>query len=264
MKERDYHAIVRHYEANNEDARFEKRWCWIEYQTTLRYIHKYLHPGAKILEIGAGTGRYSLALAQEGYDVTAVELVQHNLDILRSKITPDMTIRAMHGNALDLGMLAGERYDITLVFGPMYHLFSEADKKQAISEALRVTKKGGIVMVAYCITDGPIINYIFRLELFHLMVDKAILEPDSFRFHPENGFLFEHVTKADIDNLMEGFDTQRLHYVATDGLPSFLQQELEDMDEGTFQAVLRYHLSVCERPDLVGATAHSLDILRKR
>ena len=264
MNERDYQAIVRHYAANNEDRRFEKRWCWIEYQTTLRYIHKYLRPGSKILEIGAGTGRYSLALAREGYHVTAVELVEHNLDILRSKITPDMTIQAMQGNALDLGMLADESYDMTLVFGPMYHLFAETDKRRALSEALRVTKTGGIVMVAYCITDGPMINFIFRLQLFHAMVENHTLDQSAFQFHPEHGFLFEHVTKEDIDRLMEGFGAQRLHYVATDGLPSFLQQELEAMDQETFQAVLRYHLSVCERPDLVGATAHSLDILRKQ
>jgi hypothetical protein len=62
---------------------------------------------------------------------------------------------------------------------------------------------------------------------------------------------------------MEGFPVERLHYVATDGLPSFLRQELEEMEEETFQALLRYHLSVCERPDLAGATAHSLDIFRK-
>ena len=43
-----------------------------------------------------------------------------------------------------------------------------------------------------------------------------------------------------------------------------LQTELEAMDDGTFQALLRYHLSVCEREDLIGATAHSLDICRKR
>ena len=35
--------------------------------------------------VGAGTGRYSVALANEGYDVTAVELVKYNLGILKSK-----------------------------------------------------------------------------------------------------------------------------------------------------------------------------------
>lgn len=265
MKESEYLDIVRHYEAYNEDSRFETRWCRIEYLTTLYYIRRYLQPGHRILEIGASTGRYSIPLAAEGYDVTAVELVTHNLDILRSKMTGDMTITPLEGNALDLSMLQGETFDLTLVFGPMYHLFDEKDKRQALSEALRVTKKGGIVMVAYCVTDGPIINYIFRLGKYHELVEKGCLDERTFEIHADKaGFLFEHVTKAEIDRLLEGFPVKRLCYAATDGLPSFLQEALEDMDEETFQAVLRYHLSVCERPDLIGATAHSLDILRKQ
>ena len=52
----------------------------------MKYIHKYLKDkNAKILDVGAGTGRYSVQLATEGYDVTAVELVKYNLGILKSK-----------------------------------------------------------------------------------------------------------------------------------------------------------------------------------
>lgn len=260
---KDY--LETYYTNYDEEGRLVKlRRGQVEYATTMRYIHKYLRPGSKVLEIGAGTGRYSITLAQEGYDVTAVELTEHNLSILRSKITADMKIQALQGNALDLSALASERYDMTLLLGPMYHLYDETDRKQAISEAMRVTKKSGIIMMAYCITDGPIINHIFRMNLYYTMVERNILDSETFQIYPENGYLFQHITKSEIDGLMSSFDTERLHYVATDGLPSFLQKELEEMDQETFQAVLRYHLSVCERPDLVGATAHSLDIQRKR
>ena len=53
----------------------------------MKYIHKYLEefPKAKILDVGAGTGRYSVALSEEGYDVTALELVKYNLGILKQK-----------------------------------------------------------------------------------------------------------------------------------------------------------------------------------
>ena len=118
-------------------------------------------------------------------------------------------------------------------------------------------------MIAYCITDGPMINYTFRLERYGFLTERGMLDPETWKFHPERGFLFEHITKADVNQLMAGFPVERLHYVATDGLLSFLQTELETMDDGTFQALLRYHLSVCEREDLIGATAHSLDVLRK-
>ena len=107
------------------------------------------------------------------------------------------------------------------------------------------------------------INYIFRLGKYHEMVQRGILDKDTFRIHTEKGFLFDHMKKADIDRLISGFCVERLHYVATDGLCSFLQKELEEMDEETLDAVYRYHLTVCQQEDLLGATAHSLDILRK-
>ena len=265
MNTQEYQAIVQHYEANNEDLRFETRWCSIEYLTTLRYIHRYLQPGARVLEIGAGTGRYSIALAAQGCNVTAVELVPHNLDILRSKITPDMNICTLEGNALHLDMLPDEAYDMTLLLGPLYHLFQDAEKQQAISEALRVTKRSGIVMAAYCITDGPMINYTFRQGRYRQLLERGCLDDQNFVFRPEKGgFLFEHVRKADVDRLMSEFDVERLHYVATDGLPGFLLEELDDMEEEAFQAVLRYHWTVCEHDTLADATAHSLDIFRKR
>ena len=101
MERQELDAIEMHYEGYDEETRFDDRWCWVEYYTTMQYIHRYLHPGDKVLELGAGTGRYSIALAQEGCDVTAVELVERNLDALRAKIMPDMRIRALQGNALD-------------------------------------------------------------------------------------------------------------------------------------------------------------------
>ena len=71
------------YENYDEDGRLSSRYGMVEYLTTMCYIEKYLRPGMRILEIGAATGRYSHALAQQGYRVDAVELVQHNIEIFK-------------------------------------------------------------------------------------------------------------------------------------------------------------------------------------
>lgn len=39
-------------------------------------------------------------------------------------------------------------YDITLLLGPLYHLYSIADKRHALHEAIRVTKPGGVIFAA--------------------------------------------------------------------------------------------------------------------
>lgn len=77
--------LAEYYGNYDEDNRLRSRHGMVEFLTTMRYVDNYLRPGMGILEIGAGTGRYSHALAQRGYAVDAVELVQHNIDVFREK-----------------------------------------------------------------------------------------------------------------------------------------------------------------------------------
>lgn len=134
------------YSRYDEERRLLLKHGTVEFLTTMRYIEKYIKPGDRVLEIGAGTGRYSHALAHRGYRVDAVELVDHNIEIFRSHITPDENVSITRGNALDLSMFPDDQYDITLLLGPLYHLYSIEDKRQAVREALRVTKTGGIIL----------------------------------------------------------------------------------------------------------------------
>ena len=75
--------LVDFYSHYEEENRLLSRHGMVEFLTTMRYIEKYLKPGDRICEIGAGTGRYSHALARRGYRVDAVELVEHNIEIFR-------------------------------------------------------------------------------------------------------------------------------------------------------------------------------------
>ena len=72
------------YDKYDEDTRVSRsRHGQLEYLTTMQYIHKLTASKSSVIEIGAGTGRYSIELAKEGYDVTAVELAKSNVDKLR-------------------------------------------------------------------------------------------------------------------------------------------------------------------------------------
>ena len=151
--------IEAYYNKFNEEKRLDSRHGRVEFNTSMKYIHDYINEcryrgiadsNIHILDIGAGTGRYSVPLADEGYDVTAVELVKHNLGILKAKKS---SVNARQGNALNLSKFPENFYDVTLLFGPMYHLFDENDKLKALNEAKRVTKKGGVILVAYVMNE---------------------------------------------------------------------------------------------------------------
>ena len=269
MYETDY--LVRHYtpadgETRSEDDRLASKHGSVEFLTTMRYIEKYLFPSAKIIEIGAGTGRYSRALAGKGYAVDAVELVPHNIEIFRSKIAPGETITVTQGDARDLSSFVDETYDITLLLGPLYHMFTIEDKRQTISEALRVTKQSGVVFAAYCMSDASIMEGGFKNNSFDMvdLINKGFINAETFETRSAPELVFEIVRKEQIDAVMEAFYARRLHFVATDLYTLHMRDAIASMDEDTFARYLRYHFAICERPDMIGFTHHSLDIFKKK
>lgn len=103
-------ALTQYYGSYDEDNRLCTRYGMVEYLTTMRYIEKYLRPGMRILEIGAATGRYSHYFAQQGYQVDAVELVEHNIEIFKQNTKPGEKITITQGNAKDLRGFSDNTY----------------------------------------------------------------------------------------------------------------------------------------------------------
>lgn len=256
-------ALTDFYGNYDEENRLCTRYGMVEYLTTLRYIEKYLRPGMRILEIGAATGRYSHHFAQRGYQVDALELVAHNIKIFKQNTKPGENITITQGNATDLHGFADNTYDITLLLGPMYHLFTEEEKLQALSEAIRVTKKGGILFTAYCMGDASILLYGFGHGKIHNIIHKCMLDPVTFETFSKPWDLFALHRKEDIDTLRSHFPVTQLHFLATDGYANHMRKTLDEMDGDTFQLFLTYHFATCERLDLVGYSNHTLDIFRK-
>lgn len=257
--------IVDFYNSHDEDSRLTSKHGKVEFLTTMRYIEKYLKKGDRVLEIGAATGRYSHTLARQGYRVDAVELVEHNIEIFRQNTLPDEDITITQGNALDLSSIPDNKYDITLLLGPLYHLYGDEDKRRALSEAIRVTKQGGIIFAAYVISDVCVIEEGFYRKKFSVAeyIKNGLIEPETFATKSEPKELFALVRKENIDNLMSTLPVTRLHYVASDGLSQLLRETVDGMDDETFELYLKYHFTVCEREDMVGVTSHSLDVFKK-
>ncbi|MBR3439520.1 MAG: class I SAM-dependent methyltransferase, partial [Clostridia bacterium] len=93
----EFDILTEYYESYDEEDRLLSKHGSVEYITTQEYIHDCAKAinAKSILEVGAGTGRYSVPLAKEGFDVTAVELVEHNLDILRQKLDGSETLTSI-------------------------------------------------------------------------------------------------------------------------------------------------------------------------
>lgn len=257
--ENDAELVQEVYRRFNEDTRLTKsKAAQVEFLTTVRYIDRYLTPGAKILDIGAGAGEYSLHFARQGYNVCALELADSNIDAFRAKLRPSDPIELVQGNALDLSCYEDESFDIVLLFGPLYHLHSDADKLRCIAEAKRVCKPDGKIFFAF------ISNDIVALTMQQVQADyltNGAYDKDTFRLH-DFPFVFHTVPRC--RELLTAGGICILHEVASDGVSELLQELVNGMDEDTYAQYLRYHFYICEKPECIGMSNHLLYVGEKK
>ncbi len=258
--------LEKYYNKFHEENRLTTRHGTVEFLTTMHYIEDVASAVVepvettpiKIADIGAGTGRYSVELCHRGYDVTAVELVPHNLEILRPK---HENIKTWQRDARDLHFLEDETFDITLLFGPLYHLHGDSEKLKALAEARRITKKGGYILVAYVMNDYSVIQYCFKDHHWKEVADKGGLSHDFHTICTEED-LYDYVRLEDIDRLNAAAGLERVKIIAADGHADYMRRELNEMSEEEFEVFCKYQLAVCERPELLGASSHLVDILK--
>ena len=258
-----FEALNAYYSAYNEDERFDRRHNSVEFLTTMDYIRRYLSPGDRILEVGAGSGRYSHALARMGHRVDAVELIPRNIELFRERTEPGEDVSIRQGTATDLSCFGDGTFDRTLLLGPMYHLFTEAEQWAALSEAVRVTKPGGLVYAAYCMNEGTVISFGFGKHNILPYLERGKIDPASFQCLSEPEDLFVLWRRDRIFALTASLPVRRLHFVGTDMYTNYFRDMVDAMSGEEFGAWMAYHRAICEREDLVGLSFHTLDILRK-
>ena len=246
--------LTDYYNKFNEDKRLDHRHGQVEFLTSLHFIHEYLQPGDRIIDIGTGTGRYALQLKEEGYDVTAVEYVRPNIGKLRVK---DPAMKIVEASAVDLSMFADNEFDAAIVFGPLYHLYSKEDKLKALNEAKRITKK--YIFTTYIMNEYSVIEYAFKQGHYKEIKDKL---SKDYRIDDPEGIFFQ-MRIEEIDELNEEAGLTLLKRFASDGPSDYMRQTINAMDEETFAAYLDFHLKTCERKELLGASSHVVDILTK-
>ncbi len=250
--------IQKTYELFNEDTRLNRsKAARVEFLTSIRYIENYLKPGAKILDVGAGAGEYSLYFARKGYDVCALELAENNLKAFRKKITPKDSIDLVQGNAVDLSRYEDDSFDAVLLFGPLYHLHREEDRQKCIAEAKRVCKPSGKIFFAFISNDMVILTEFSYNQNYFTSGD---YNKETFKL---DDFPFVFFTVDRCREMLKAGGVHIIKEVASDGVSELLEDKINAMDDESYDQYLRYHYYICEKPELLGMTNHLLFIGEK-
>lgn len=250
--------IEHHYNKHPEDLRLLRRHGIVEFSTTMHHLHRFLKPGFTLLDIGAGTGRYTSALMAEGYCVKAVELVRRNIEVFLKR---EPSAEVMQGDARHMPSIPDNYADITLLLGPLYHLIGDEEKLKALSEAKRVTKPGGLIFVAYLMNEYSILTYCFAEERIGGLMERGVVDND-FHIQAQADELYDYVRIDDINRLNAKAGLQRVTIFSPDGAADYMRTALNRMSDETFARFMEYQKCISERQDLIGAGSHVVDVVR--
>jgi S-adenosylmethionine-dependent methyltransferase len=242
-----------------------------EFAVTLRALDAHLPPApARVLDCGGGPGRYAIALAQRGYEVTLFDLSPELLAMAREKATEaGVTLRGFEqGTATDLSRFADDSFDAVLLMGPLYHLLDERDRKQALAEAYRVVKPGGSVFAAF------ITRYAAHIDAVARYPAQAYEQAQDYCHIAQTGLLppradgavaftayFAHPT--DVAPLCCSVGLDVLTVLGVEGVVSGRESLVNALDGPVWDFWLDVNYEVAHDPVIHGGVEHLLAVCHK-
>jgi len=268
MSER--HEVVGHYESIREENRISSGLGQLELLRVQEILRRHLPPPpARVLDVGGGTGIHASWLAERGHSVHVIDLAPRHIERVRSELG-SLGVTAEEGDARTLNV-ADDSADVVLVFGPMYHLTTLEDRQQALREAVRVVRPGGLIAVAAInrvasLFDGLSRGFLFDVD-FRKIVERDLAEgqhrnPDNRPHWFTTAYLHE---PEQLRGELDGADLDVVELVGLEGLAGWLGNLGEQWETKEGRETILYAARTVEStPSLLGLSAHLLAITRAR
>ena len=254
--EREWYRLVRHR---------------VEYAVTLRALRDILPAQARILDVGGGPGRYAVALAAAGHDVTLVDIAPSLLDRARSHAASrKVRLTAfVEASATDLSSFDCSVFDIVLLLGPLYHLPDDAERQQAVREAFRVLVPGGMLAASFLTRYGPLRRLartdprlLVRIPArYEALLEHGVLPgPQERDDDVVQGY---YARPAEIEPFLAaaGFETERL--LAVESILDSLDERVAALQGPEWQAWADLLYDLADDPGIVAVSTHVLALARR-
>ena len=241
----------------------------MEFEVTMLALKNYLpEPPQKVLDVGAGPGRYSVALGGQGYDVTLVDLSKNCLDFAKDKASEAGIELAgyIHGNALNLSQIERQSCDAVLLMGPLYHLLTMKQRQKAVHEAQEVLKPDGFIFASFITRYAQLVYaagyqpawMIDHPDRCEKLLSTGVLKSqgssftDAYCAHP-----------AEITPFMEKAGLRTVDLIGCEGITSMVEEKLNEFEHGLFKAWVEINYKLGKDPSLHGIATHLLYVGRK-
>ena len=258
-----------YYGRGREAARLDDGHGLLEFARTCEILERWLpRAPARVLDVGGGPGAYSVWLARRGHRVTLIDAVPlHVAQAHEAAASAGQVIDARVGDARRLGE-GDESVDVLLLLGPLYHLVERAARLDALREARRVLRPGGILLAAGIsrfasllsgLFEGLLADPAFREIVRQDLVDGQHRNPTSQDYFTTT--FFHHPDELRTEVAEAGFTVEAMLGVEGPGwaLPDLSARWANPARRSEILAAAR---AVESEPSLLGFHAHILAVGR--
>jgi SAM-dependent methyltransferase len=237
----------------------------VERAMTERVLARLVPRDSTVADVGVGAGHYDEFLAGLGCSLHLVDVSRRLLDTALERLRccglADRVLDARQATATDLGHLDDGSCDVVLLLGPLYHLLTLAERRQAVAEARRALRPGGLVLAAA-------LNRFAGLRVEYLtLTEQGVQRHDRLSRFLEDGLVSpdeaptlghgHFTTVAELRDLFTGvFDEVLL--VGLESFTGCAQQLLLDLPDDVQDAWLDMVDATASAPEAAGCCEHLL------
>ncbi len=269
MKLKDIRQLYTKMSEGEWNRLFKHAANHVEFETTIRYLKKYLPKKGRILDAGGGPGRYTIELAKLGYKLTLLDYTPALLDVAKEKIkeagVSKNVEKILEGSITDLSMFEDNSFDAVIcVGGPLSHV-KKSEQKKAVSELVRVAKKGAPIFITVMGKIGVLfIAALFPKEIEDTKHIRDLYKKGDDVYFIEKGHYCHFFTPEELKKLFEN-KLNVVELIGVEGIVGVNEDRSNEVakNKKAWKNWMEMHYATCTDPHVVALSQHIMMIGRK-
>jgi SAM-dependent methyltransferase len=242
----------------------------VNFETHRALLQEFVRPGDRVLEVGAGPGRFTIGLAELGARIVVADVSPGQLDLHREKVAQagaEAAVEArLQADLVELSPFADAEFDVAVcIGGPLSYVCDRAG--DGLAELLRVTRPGGHVVLSVMSKLGAARRYlpaVFELwDEFGLAATQAVMETGDLSAEINAGQQMHMFTWAELRELLESRPCTIVAASAANFLSPREDELLDRLPDERWEAFLRWELACCREPGALDGGTHILAVVRR-